>query len=167
MNKREMFRSFLSTLTESTNDKKLMKSLTEGFNIIFESEVRTVTIEDLENQGYEGSDADLATSLFEYGLIWKHVDGEYKFIYKINSANDRFSWASYSDKTDPFKEWDWALEDDNLASLLSYIDTSVETLKSLPLPQLVYTLYSMYGSEEIFGTDYDGGFKVVDPDLEG
>ena len=39
------------------------------------------TISKLEQHGYSGIDACLATSLFEYGMAWKEDDKQIEFIY--------------------------------------------------------------------------------------
>ena len=104
---------------------------------------------------YEGIDADLETSLFEYGLIWKLTDGEYKFIYGVGYNDDgqeynRFDWATEEAETDPKEEWNFAEWD----KVCSFVGQTEAEFFAQPLPQIVFDLISYYGHENVFGSSY-------------
>ena len=108
-----------------------------------------------EYSKYDGVDADLEISLFEYGLIWKLTDGEYKFIYGVGYNDDGqeynlFGYATEDADTDPREEWGFA-EWDKICSFVGQTETE---FFSQPLPQIVYDLISYYGYENVFGSSY-------------
>ena len=108
-----------------------------------------------EYNEYDGVDADLETSLFEYGLIWKLTDGEYKFIYGVGYNDDgqeynRFDWATEEADIDPKEEWDFA----DWGAVCSFVGQTEAEFFSQPLPQIVFDLISYYGCENIFGSSY-------------
>lgn len=119
-------------------------------------------------QKFEGSDASLATSLFEYGLAWRQLSEaerlqmdkeaapnqeEWLFVYSI--GNGRFDRASIA-KCDPEKEWDWV----DWSSFLASLDMTREEWIKLPFPRQVYYLFIDYGYENIFGSSYWEGFAI-------
>jgi len=118
------------------------------------------TIEDYEAEGYEGSDASLEISLFEYGLIWKDRRPEgYHFIYGTSMDSNGYNkfdsgWIT-SDR-----DFDWI----DLKDVLSYTGLSEEEWAKLPLPNKVSDVFNYYGHENVFGSSYGGGFSVVNND---
>jgi len=104
---------------------------------------------------YEGIDADLETSLFEYGLIWKLTDGEYKFIYGVGYNDDgeeynRFDWATEEADIDPKEEWNFA----DWGDICFFVGQTETKFFAQPLPQIVFDLILYYGYENIFGSSY-------------
>ena len=113
--------------------------------------MKSTKLETLENEGYVGVDADLATSLFEYGMIWILRDGEYNFIYGVEVDNDgyfiSFDNCHIKENVDYRKEYDWA----DFEKVESFIGTK---LKDIPLVQIIEALVDYYGHECVFGTSY-------------
>ncbi len=108
-------------------------------------------------EGYEGSDSCIETSLFEYGLIWIEINkekkqDEYRFIYK---NGELFSYSFMNKKTFiGYMNCEEFIDEENLKQLLSYCgQTKEQLIESFPLS--VSDLVSYYGTENIFGTDYN------------
>ena len=117
------------------------------------------TITKLEEKGYIGTDACLATSLFEYGLAWKEDEKQIEFIYGIGMEDcdyNRFDRCSFDLDLDVRKEFDWADFDE----VESFIGSTSQEFDRLPLPQKIYDLVSYYGFENIFGSSYWEGFEI-------
>jgi hypothetical protein len=108
--------------------------------------------------GYSGTDANLETSLFEYGLIWiKGAEGhekDFHFIYGVGVDQDgsynKFDWADVSINTDPEKEWDFV----DWEKLGEFVGMSKEEFLKQSIPFIVYDLIAYYGTENIFGSSY-------------
>lgn len=121
-----------------------------------------MTISELEKQGYEGCDANLDINLFEYGLAWlKNKENDYTFIYGIsideegNYTEFEFSDISKEDFIDIVTA-SWF----DLASCLATIDsTKKDFIDSYPFSILDCIYY--HGTQNIFGTSYDGGFSIA------
>ncbi len=108
-----------------------------------------------EYSEYEGIDADLETSLFEYGLIWKLTDGEYKFVYGVEYDADGqgyalFDYATEPADTSPKEEWDFAEWD----KLYSFTGQTEAEFFAQSLPNIVSDLILYYGYQNIFGSSY-------------
>lgn len=114
------------------------------------------SIEKLEKLGFEGSDVCLATSLFEYDLAWLVRDEDILFVHPINECNGKFDRTSFDKNTDVFEEFDWVEWD----SFFSTVDSNKEDFSKLPLEQQIYSLYSYYGYQNIFGESYWEGFEI-------
>ncbi len=112
------------------------------------------SISKLSQSGFQGIDYSLDTSLFEYSLVWKVLETETIFVYKLNG--DNFDRCSISNDVDASKEWDWA----SFLDVARFCGTSVEELLEQPLPAIVSDLVNYYGYENIFGTSYWEGFKI-------
>ena len=116
------------------------------------------TLKEYEDKGFEGIDASLDISLYEYGLIWvKGIEGhekDYHFVFGVRCDNEgnftKFDWADIAIDCNPEKEWDWA-EWDNVADCSG---VSKEDLLSYSLPMIVETLVGYYGYENVFGSAY-------------
>lgn len=122
------------------------------------------TISKLEQHGYSGIDACLATSLFEYGMAWKEDDKQIEFIYGIGFNDEdynRFDRCSFALDLDVYKEFDWAcFEEVHLC-----MGSIKEDWDALPLPQKIYDLVSYYGFENIFGSSYWEGFQIEEDNI--
>jgi hypothetical protein len=112
------------------------------------------SISKLSQSGFQGIDYSLDTSLFEYSLVWKVLETETIFVYKLNG--DNFDRCSISNDVVASKEWDWA----SFLDVARSCGTSVEELLEQPLPAIVSDLVNYYGYENIFGTSYWEGFKI-------
>jgi len=117
------------------------------------------TITKLEENGYIGTDACLAISLFEYGLAWKEEENQIEFIYGIGMEDcdyNRFDRGSFDLGLDVRKEFDWA----DFNEVESFIGLTSQEFDALPLPQKISDLVSYYGFENIFGSRYWEGFEI-------
>ena len=108
-------------------------------------------------EGYNGIDASIEESLYEYGLIWKETSpGEYNFIYGINSDDDEYVLFDYIFMS--IKDWEELLQE-------SWFDLkAVESFSGgkLSFPYDVHTVLQYYGYESIFGGSYDPSEIVND-----
>jgi hypothetical protein len=119
------------------------------------------TLTEYENAGFNGIDASLETSLFEYGLIWHEndQDGDTKLIFGINydgESYNQFDYGFYNEKefTDLI-ESSWF----NLDDILSFISNTKENWLNTNLGNRIFDCISYYGYENIFGSSY-GGFII-------
>lgn len=119
-------------------------------------------LSDLKN--FEGSDINIHTSLFEYGLIWREIKtgeykGEYLFIYPIEFQENEYgellpiSFDSSSLSVENIKaDFDWC----DFSDVESFTGSSLEnTARSIS------DLVTYYGTQEIFGASYGQGFKIT------
>ncbi len=115
------------------------------------------SIELLKLQSFEGIDASLNESLFEYGLAWKKLDnGEFLFIYKNPNNPGHFDRCTMDKKTDLKKEFNWVC----WADIANYLGCPLENWLNCSFGQKISDLMNYYGAENIFGTSYWEGFKV-------
>ena len=119
----------------------------------------------LKAQGFKGPDACLAVSLFEDGLVWRHLeDWEILFVYPSPYCEGRFHRCSFKADVNPLKEWDWVKWGDVAeqagAQVLTYP-------AGLPLEIVVADLFRHYGAEEVFGSEYWEGFTVAEHEEKG
>ena len=116
-----------------------------------------VSISLLETQGFEGSDASLSESLFEYGLAWREVDNEYLFIHRHPNCVGCFDRSTFKKDLDVQKEFNWI----KWGEITSYLGVDdLEEWLTFPLPHKISDLVSYHGYENIFGTSYWEGFKI-------
>lgn len=121
------------------------------------------TINDFKD--YDGVDANLETSLYEYGLIWiKGTEGhekDYHFIYGVSvresEAGDmeyyQFDWGDIPIDCDLMKEFDWVDWNEVLKCMgLDGVEI-IEYLKN-DIPSIISDLLSYYGYENVFGSSY-------------
>lgn len=125
------------------------------------------TLEDYEKEGYQGQDASLDISLYEYGLIWKQEKDDIKFIYGIGTGfpdgnYNKFDYGFVPINVNPKEEWNWA----NWDELADHESMFVDELLEMQLPDLVNALVSYYGYENVFGTS-TGGFEIWPEGSEG
>lgn len=126
-----------------------------------------------EFEDYDGCDADIKTSLYEYGLIWKSINkvkffydpenpnssDEYTFIYGISYDNNS-EYNGFDHATMSVKEFRELLKESwlDLPAILSYCGMNEENFIN-DFPYCISTLISYYGYENIFGGSY-GGFEI-------
>lgn len=128
-------------------------------NIGRKEEITGTTLAKLERLGFEGSDASLEISLFDYGMAWVEKDGEYHFIFAVDIVQGRFDNGTFPVGTDWKKEFGWM----NPADIARFLDTngvSEEEFSSYPFTQQVYDLTNYWGWENIFGGCYYEGFYI-------
>jgi hypothetical protein len=110
-------------------------------------------IKQYEKEGYEGMDAGLEVSLFEYGLIWKLEENEeFRFIYGIerNGTGDYsvFDWYTLDQNTNIINYYDWV----DFDSIVNFTGSeSIEEWNKTELPLKIYDLIQYYGVFNIFG----------------
>ena len=117
------------------------------------------TITKLEQNGYIGTDACLATSLFEYGLAWKEDDNQIEFIYGIGleeTEYNRFDRCTFDLDLDIKEEFDWA----DFSEVESFTGMTSTEWDDLPLPFKINDLVKYYGFENVFGSSYWEGFEI-------
>lgn len=110
----------------------------------------------LKSQGWDGPDADLATSLFEYGMAWREIGDETLFIYQHPSIPNRFDRCSLDSKLDVQREYDWV----RWTEFMSYVDMPLHQWLALPITMKIFDLVGYYGTDEIFGSSYWEGFSI-------
>ena len=124
--------------------------------------MKNTTLTTLETEGYEGIDANLGISLFEYGLIWKLNNGIYTFIYGVGVDNkgnfNNFDCGSFEEKLNFKENFNWA-EFEEVESNIG------EKLENLSLPEKIKALVDCYGYLCVFGSAYYP-FQIVDEDSE-
>ena len=114
------------------------------------------TIAELEAKGYEGIDADLETSLFEYGLIWLEQDGgEYRIVYG-HDVDDHgnyvtFHTAHFNKSELTLEGYDW-IDDEN---------EKLELQETQGTPEFLYQIRSLHETENTFGTTYLAGVQIL------
>lgn len=117
------------------------------------------SIPKLERAGFNGPDASLDVSLFDYGLAYKVTNDEILFIYGIQYGyNEYIRFDSCTIKTDINiqEEYDWA----DLPAVHSTMGYSDIDWNALPLQQKITDLLNYYGYENIFGSSYWEGFEI-------
>lgn len=117
------------------------------------------TIPKLKQNGYIGTDACLATSLFEYGMAWKEDDNQIEFIYGIGleeTEYNRFDRCTFNLDLDIRKEFDWV----NFDEVASFTGMTSTDWNNLPLPFKINDSVKYYGFENVFGSSYWEGFEI-------
>jgi len=118
------------------------------------------TIADFKD--YDGVDASIETSLFEYGIIWaKGIEGhenDYHFIYGVKAREDEcngieyflFDWADIPIGCDLKSEYEWIEWED----VFSFVGMNEVDFFDREIPQIIYDLVAYYGADNIFGSSY-------------
>jgi len=117
-----------------------------------------MNFKELENWNYEGIDANLKTSLYEYGLVWKlQANGGYMFYYGVRTDGagnyTLFDWGTVEPDEDGFhpeEEWNFA----DFDAVARFSGVSKEEFLNTPLPMIVFDLIAYYGHDNIFGSSY-------------
>ncbi len=101
-----------------------------------------------------GPDADIETSLKEYGMAWQEKGEDLVVYYGVEMKDENFvafDWSSFPLHTDIKKEFDWV----DWEAMNDFIGGNI---LELSLEQQLKDLASFYGTENIFGTSY--GFPM-------
>lgn len=151
----------------------------------FEMSASGFPIDKLIDEGWEGTDASLEISLFEYHLIWNPTpddDGDIKFYYPIGFDDEdrkehptNFSWGCVKHlKT----EEDWKAEFDWVDWESVFSSMGIDEMESFTrsdwftsttpshFGRCIADLVDHYGTDEIFGTDYSEGTHIWDDDTK-
>lgn len=117
------------------------------------------TIEKLKSEGFQGVDADLDTSLIEYGLAWKIDvdDNDITFIYDVDGDGTRFNHSHIDADVDVMKKWGWVKWEKDI---FPQYEGGKEEFLANPIAWQIHELFLSYGWEEIFGTCYWEGFVI-------
>jgi len=130
------------------------------------------TIEIEEHSGWEGIDADIETSLEEYGAVATQPEDrdypdEWFVIYKISDDAYNTGWIRESElnKIIAGKEW---LDDDEIRSFLDTQGMSKKEWLSLPFITKLTDMIGYFGHENFFGSDYDPisrkeAYNIIEP----
>lgn len=106
-------------------------------------------------RGFVGIDADLITSLFDYGLIWKQykrthkgfLKGEYIFVFPVYNRDGvvvGIDWSSLLPR--PLEDlFSWI----DISDVAHYIGLTKDEFLSNPFHNQIYSLISYYGVENI------------------
>ena len=120
---------------------------------------------DFDHSKLQGTDADIETSLQEYGIAWIEGEQETLFYYGIGLTNteqemiyDRFDFCTISNDIDVMEEYDWA----DFNSVLSFVGAELDVWLGDPLVNRICDLLSYYGYENIFGSSYGDGLSYDD-----
>jgi len=113
-----------------------------------------------EYEGYEGSDASLDISLYEYGLLWKLKDPEkkeYDIVYGVDTDTNgnyrKFASTTMSEKEFiDMTEYSWF----DKKAFDSYRGT-----EEISFPNDLQSAYMYYGSNNIFGGT-SNTFKILE-----
>ena len=103
-----------------------------------------------------GGDANLETSLIEYGLAWHQSGDEFTFIYavEVNNGGECIAFDECTLNANNFaQDFDW-IDEKDWQSVYSYAGLNAKTFDALPFEQKIETLLSYFGSEDVFGSSY-------------
>ena len=109
------------------------------------------------DKNYQGTDADLETSLEEYGFVARPIkvdyEDEYFVIYKMGDNQYGSGHIRESELDAIVNGSEWASEED-VASMLDTIGATKEEWFKLSFTHKFSDLVSYWGTENIIGTDY-------------
>ncbi len=131
-------------------------------------------IKELEKKGFEGIDAGLDMSLFEYGMAWLYDEEkkEYKVYFGCNYDDDiqwytfQYSWISEEDIRELFEDDSW-VDVHAVWDSCGFDDAVIfeEWKKDVSINGAFQDLISYYGMHEFFQS-YTCAFHVIDLDVE-
>ncbi len=110
------------------------------------------------NKAWIGIDADIETSLFEYGVICrknKHCSEPDEHFCLYLTKPDLFDWGykKESELNDLINGSDW-MKDKDVESFLSYVGMPKADWLQLTFINKLHDLFSYYGYENIMGSTY-------------
>lgn len=119
------------------------------------------SIKKLERLGFQGIDASLEESLFEYYMVWKVMEDQSLFVVHATPATWGLDHESMEFDTTSIEERDidYWMTPENVKSVSSFVGATPEEWKTRDLQDRLFDLISYFGSENILGSSY-GGFKV-------
>ncbi len=132
-------------------------------NPVHVDNLRTLSL--LKRQNFQGTDAGLATSLLEYGLVWRELPDSWLFVYR--GTDDRFHRQTIDKNVNLLREYDWVDWPEFLNSMgdgeaAHLPDISQADWFKNSLPWKIADLVNYHGVENVFGTDYAPGFEIVE-----
>jgi len=132
------------------------------------------TIRYFARLGFDGSDASLAESLFEYRLIWRQIKrlhakhrqdpknypvGEWEFVAPSLHVKGLYSYFWFKDGLDFKHEFNWVSEN-QWAGFLDWLGMTWKEWSELSFPQRIEDMIGYFGQIEILGDDYGRGFHI-------
>jgi hypothetical protein len=130
-----------------------------------------MNLSELYRRDFSGLDVNLDISLGEYGLAWKEYKRNYKdkkkgdclFVYGIGGDEFPglgFVYTSFDhchlSPSDFISDYDWA----DFSAVASMCGMDKEDWLELSFPSRIADMVSYYGTENIFGSSYYGGFSI-------
>jgi hypothetical protein len=121
--------------------------------------------QDYDHSKLEGVDADIETSLKEYGFAWIETEKEYLFYYGIKMEEvdgeidfTRFDFCSIEKDIDLKKEYNWV----EWESIFEYTGLSGKEFFEQSLPFALYDLKNYWGYENVFGeSDFELTYNEI------
>ena len=103
-----------------------------------------------------GGDANLETSLKEYGLAWHQSGDEFTFIYGVE-VNESCEYIAFDECTlnanDFEQDFDW-IDEKDWQSIYSFIGSNAKAFEELPFEWKIEALLGAYGTQNVFGSSY-------------
>lgn len=127
------------------------------------------TVESLEEQGFLGMDVNLATSILEYGIIYKDMGDYWELIIGVNTNTygvyTSFSYESIT-KEDytRFINGEETLSSKDIDKLLDYMDVSLDDVQELNVSTL-YSIIQYWGSHILFGDIIPMNNRIVEESI--
>lgn len=118
----------------------------------------------LRAANFQGPDASLEISLYEYGFAYCETGNEIVFIYGIKQSNNnneyiRFDRCTFDADLDVYKEFNWIKDWEH--EVFCHSDCDQEYFdNNLNLGQKIYWIFMIYGYENVFGSSYWEGFEI-------
>jgi hypothetical protein len=146
--------NYLRTYTFNPEGEEIIRY--RGKVISRQETVYGTTIAKLTTLGFEGTDAGLDYSLFEYLMAWKNDGTDWHFIYSTGIST--FDNGTFAVGTDWKEEFNWINKND-LKQMLSYLGMTEVEFEELPFPHKVSDISQYFGVENVFGSSY-GSFCI-------
>lgn len=107
-----------------------------------------------------GPDATIDISLLEYGLAWfdDPDKDEIEFFYGVKTEGENyvaFDNGGFKRDLDPRSEWNWVKDWNDIASSCG---VTAEEFLAMPLTEIVHSMLSYYGYQNVFGETYWGAW---------
>lgn len=129
------------------------------------SSIRKLIREAFEQGGgseWQGVDADLETSLFEYGFVAKQLaerdyDDEWFILYRVDDNNFDTGWKRESELDELIRGEDWVGQDDvdSFLGSMGHGESPEDWINDLDFIRKLSDLLSYWSPENIFGVSYE------------
>lgn len=103
---------------------------------------------------WHGIDASNETSLFEYGVLFRKTTDGLRVIYKWYAGENEYRYSYSWFNPNDFKPDNTCIK---LEPVFSFYNSTMDNYSNNP-EQFCSDLYGYYGDENVFGTDYSGGY---------
>lgn len=112
-----------------------------------------------KEDGWQGNDSSLLSSLGDYGFIWRRRETkkDWEFWYRDGEV---FNTSSLGDNWD-MSDFDW-VDFESVSDCFCMVE---EEFLNSPFPQQICMLHAYYGAQNVFGCSYETeGYKIVEED---